>query len=60
MRAARGEAPAPLKSPIRAVKDAIEYNKSKQKAQENADMWAELDSYDGYTEEERKRIKKVN
>jgi len=60
MRAARGEAPAPLKSPIKAIKDAVEYNKAKQTAEQNAEMWAELDTYDGYTDDERKLIKKVN
>ena len=57
MRAQKGIEPPQIKSPVKAVVDAVERIQNTRQAKEEENIFALLDSFDGYTDEERKRMK---
>lgn len=56
IRAQKGIEPPPIRNPVKVVTDAIEQRENKKKAEEEANIFEMLDSFDGYTDEERKKI----
>lgn len=59
MRAAKGVEPAPIRSPVRVIKDGIEAKAAEKAAKEQGEMWAQIEEYDGYTDAERKLLRKA-
>lgn len=57
MRSAKGIVPKPIKPPVKAVKDAVQERKAEAEQNKIADVFAAIESNDGYTEQERQWVK---
>ena len=57
MRAQKGIEPPQIKSPVKALSDTIERIENKRQAKEEENIFAMLDNFDGYTDEERRKMK---
>jgi hypothetical protein len=53
----QGLTPEPIKGPIQAIREHREAKHIKEQMNKEAEEWREIDSYDGWTEEERKLIR---
>jgi hypothetical protein len=57
MRSARGIEPKPIKTPIAMIKEAVKEHKEEKAAEEQAQIYDEFESYDGYTAQEKQWMK---
>ena len=53
MRSAKGLEPKAIKTPVKAVKEAVEQNKIKKEVAEQESIYEAIERNDGYTEAER-------
>jgi hypothetical protein len=48
-----GKTLPPIKTPVAAIKDAVERKKMEQTVKDEAQFWRNIENNDGYTEQER-------
>ena len=60
MRASKGIEPPPIKSPVQIVRDIKERHEIKKEIEAIKSFEDEVNSHDGYTEEERQQVRAVN
>ena len=58
MQSAKGVEPKPLKNPVTVVKEHKENRTAVQQAKQESEYWQNIESNDGYTDEERALINK--